>query len=218
MAIALERLRGAGTDVPINLLPAEVQADQRMRRLFNGALVAVGLILVLLLGITVMQRKAVSDAKHDLATQQARAAQLQKQVGSLQSFGDMEARIISTRRTLATALLGDVAWTRFMTDLSKTIPSDSWVVSLSMNATPSKAPDGNISYGTAQYTGYVTTFPGLAGWLTAMAKLAGLHFVYLSNGTKTKVGSTDVVSFSANANLTPSILSGRCQTETAPCP
>jgi hypothetical protein len=39
--------------------------------------------------------------------------------------------------------------------------------------------------------------------------------VYLSNGSK---GPGGVVSFSATANVTPSILSGRCQTETAPCP
>jgi Tfp pilus assembly protein PilN len=215
MAVALDRLRGGSVDVPINLLPAEVRADQRMRKLFNGALFAAGVVVLLLLAITALQRKAVSDAKHDLAVQTARATQLQGQVGSLSSFGAMEARILSTRHSLATALVGDVAWTRFMTDLSRTIPNDSWVSSLSLNAVPGTAADGVLSYGTAQYSGSVASFPGLSGWLTAMAKLNGLHFVYLGSGTK---GAGGIVTFSANANLTPAILSGRCQTETAPCP
>jgi Tfp pilus assembly protein PilN len=127
----------------------------------------------------------------------------------------MEQQIITTRRTLAAALLGDVAWTKFMTDLSQTIPGDSWVSSLSLSATPGTAADGTTSYGTAQYSGSVTSFPGLAGWLTSMSHLSGLHFVYLGNGTK---GQNGVVTFSATANLTPSILSERCQTETSPCP
>jgi hypothetical protein len=84
MAIALERLRGGSADVPINLLPAEVQADQRMRRFFNGAVLGAGVILLILLSLTILQRKAVSDAKHDLAIETAHAARLQTQVGSLQ--------------------------------------------------------------------------------------------------------------------------------------
>jgi Tfp pilus assembly protein PilN len=215
MAIALERLRGGGVDVPINLLPAEVRADQRMRRILNGALGAAGLILLILITLTIMQRMAVSNAKQDLATATAQATQLQTQVTALQPYGVMEQRLLSTRRTLAAALLGDVAWTKFMTDLSQAMPNDSWVTSVSLSAVPGASQDGSQTYGTATYAGNVTTFPGLAGWLQSMAKLKGLNFVYLSNGSK---GAGGVVTFSANANITPSILSGRCQTETAPCP
>src|SRR5260370_4707998 len=98
MAIALERLRGAGVEVPINLLPSEVLADQRLRRVFNGALVGAALIILLLLSLTIMQRRAVNGAKHDLAVETAHAAQLQTEVGSLQSSGQMETKILSTRR------------------------------------------------------------------------------------------------------------------------
>ena len=122
MAIALDRLRGGGVDVPINLLPAEVRADQRLRRVFNGALGAAALILLILIGMTVMQHRAVSSAKHDLAVETAHATQLQGEVSSLQTYGQMEAQILTTRKTLAAALVGDVAWTKFMTDLSSAIP------------------------------------------------------------------------------------------------
>ena len=216
MAIALDRLRGGGVDVPINLLPAEIRADQRLRRLLNGALGAAALIVVLLIALTVMQRLAVSHAKRDLAAATAEATRLQGEVTALAPYGQMELRLRSTRQSLAAALLGDVAWTRFMTDLSQTIPGDSWTTNLTLTAVLGTSQDGSQTYGTASYGGKVTSFPGLAGWLQSMAKLKGLNFVYLSSGSKE--GNTGVVTFSANANITPSMLSGRCQTETAPCP
>jgi Tfp pilus assembly protein PilN len=215
MAITLERLRGGSVNVPINLLPSEVRADQRMRRVFNGVAVLAGIIVLVLVIVSVMQHRAVNSAKHDLAVETEHANQLTTQVTALAPYGQMEAQVLSTRRTLAAALLGDVQWTKFMTQLSDAIPSDSWIENVALTAQPGTTPDGAVSYGTATYNGKVTSFPGLAGWLSAMAKVSGLHFVYLGNGTKDASG---VVSFSATANITPSILSGRCQTETAPCP
>ena len=57
-------------------------------------------------------------------------------------------------------------------------------------------------------------FPGLANWLETMEEIEGLRFVYLSNGSRTDAD----VSFSATANLTEAMLSGRCQQEESPCP
>ena len=215
MAIALERLRGGGVDVPINLLPSEVRADQRLRRVLSGAIGFAGLVLLILITLTVMQRLAVNSAKRDLAAATAEATRLQGEVTALAPYGQMEQRLLSTRQSLKTALVGDVAWTKFMSDLSQAMPGDAWVTSLTLNAVPGTSQDGSQTYGSATYAGSVTSFPGLAGWLQSMAKVKGLNFVYLSNGTK---GAGGVVTFSANANITPSMLSGRCQTETAPCP
>jgi hypothetical protein len=87
-----------------------------------------------------------------------------------------------------------------------------------MSAQAGQTPEGDPSLGTAKYTGFVKSFPGLSGWLTRMEALEGLKFVYLNSGTKQAVGGTQVVSFTADANLTPSMQSGRCQGENAPCP
>lgn len=220
MATAAARLGlgGAHVDVPINLLPSDIRAAHRLRRVFNGVLGTAGLIVVILATLTFFQHRALNQAKHELADQKARAAQLTTQVTALAPFGAMETQLLATRRALASSLFGDVAWSRFMTDLSRTIPSDSWVTSVSMSAKPGVSPAGVPSLGTAKYSGSVKTFPGLAGWLTSMQKLSGLNFVYLNSGSKQTVGTTSVVSFSAQADLTPQMLSGRCQTENSPCP
>lgn len=219
MAIAVGRLgRGHRDDVPINLLPAEIRAGHRMRRVFVGMLIGVGALVVGLGGYTVVQRQAISSAQADLRLQRAEAARLRSQVGSLRQFGEMQARIDATRGTLAVALRGDVAWTRFLNDLAVTVPSDSWLVTLNVSANAGQTPEGEAALGQAKYTGFVTTFPGLSGWLTRMSELEGLRFVYLNSGTKQDLNGAKVVSFSADAYLTEVMLSGRCQTESAQCP
>jgi hypothetical protein len=130
----------------------------------------------------------------------------------------MQTTINRSRQTLATALTGDVSWSRFLDDLDTVIPSDSWLTSVTLSAKPGETPIGERSLGTATYQGYVMTFPGLSGWLNTMTDLDGLRFVYLANGNKQLLEGQTVVSFSASAHLTESMLSHRCEKEGVPCP
>jgi Tfp pilus assembly protein PilN len=206
------------TDVPINLLPPQVRSRQHVRRVFGtAALGAIGLV-VLLMGITAMQRLQISSARRTLQTQRAEAVALRAQVGNLQQYEVLQASVTSSRTLLGTALSGDVAFSRFLDDLDTAMPGDSWLTSLTLSAKPNAATGGVGASGTAQYGGYVTSFPGLSGWLDTMSRLKGLRFVYLSNGSKQDVGGRKVVSFSASANLTEQMLSHRCQGESTPCP
>lgn len=219
MAVIVARLgRGGRVEVPINLLPVEIRARQRMRRIFVGVLVVAGALVLGLATTTVLQRRTISSAQSDLRAARAEAARLRSEVASLRQFGDMQARIDLSRATLGAALVGDVAWTRFLSDLAVTIPGDSWLTSLSMAAAPGQTPLGEESLGTVTYSGFVTTFPGLSGWLTRMDNLEGLRFVYLGSGSKQGGEGGGTVAFSATAHLTSSMLSGRCQGANAPCP
>jgi Tfp pilus assembly protein PilN len=203
-------------DVPINLLPQEVVGEQQTKRYFGYATV-VGIALVfVLIAITVAQRISIHSAQNSLNQTQAQITTLQGQVGALAQFGQLKQTVDAKRQTLATALTGDISWTRFLDDLDHRMPGDSSLSTLTLTAQSGTTPDGQISYGTVQYNGTVKDFPGLAGWLDTMAAGRGLHFVYLGSGTKSD--QNGVVTFTASANLTSVALSGRCQTETAPCP
>jgi len=203
-------------EVPINLLPREVVGEQRTKKYFGYATVgALGLVLLLVL-LSVLQHFKISSEQNTLKQSQARVTTLQGQVGALAPYDQLKRSVEARRATLATALLGDVSWTRFLDDLDHRTPSDSSLQSLSMAAATATTPDGQVSYGTIQYGGKVVDFPGLAGWLDTMSGSKSLHFVYLGTGSRNDTKTP--VSFTATANLTAASLSGRCQTETAPCP
>jgi Tfp pilus assembly protein PilN len=203
-------------DVSINLLPSDIKTKQTTEQRFRIAVgVAIGLLVILAI-VTVFVRLQISSANRQLRDEQAKAADLRTQVAALHEYEEMENSILGAKTSLAAALAGDISWTRFLDDLDTHIPGDSWLTSISVSAAPGTTALGAPSFGTAQYSGTVTSMPGLANWLDTMAGIKGLNFVYLGSGSKEE--NTGNVTFSATANLNDSMLSLRCQGEGSQCP
>lgn len=206
------------SEVPINLLPPQVRAEQRARRAFRWAVIGAITVGVVLLTVTVLQRLQIAGENSTLQAQRAEAARVQERVDALRQFEVLQLSVGETRRVLGTALANDLAWSSFLDELDTTFPGDAWVTNVTFSAKPGQTPTGESSLGTVQYQGYVMSFPGLSGWIDTMEKTEGMRFVYLSNGAKQDLGGSKVVSFTASAHITESMLSGRCQKEGAPCP
>lgn len=210
------------SDVQINLLPPQIRAQRKLQRAYRlalGAAIAVGVILLV---VAVLQRLQIADEQRTLRDEQAKAASLTAKVGELNQFDALNTSAAEARQFLSVAMQNDVSWSRFLDDLDTVFPGDSWIGSLNMTAKPGQTELGDASFGTVSFQGSVTSMPGLANWLDTMERLDGLRFVYLSNGNKQSAGAEaagpQIVSFSANAHITESLLSGRCQKEGAPCP
>lgn len=206
-------------DVEINLLPSEIRTEQAGKRIFNIA-AAVAIALLVIVGLlTVNVRMKIASAQGTLRASQAQATELRGKVASLHEFEELKASIDSNRSILATALAGDVSWTRFLDNLDTYLPGDSWLTNVTVSAQPGSTPQGEAALGTVQFGAKVTSMRGLANWLDTMAAIKGLRFVYLSNGSKSKDDNGhDIVDFSASAFINDAMLSGRCLTENAPCP
>ncbi|MGH2759380.1 MAG: PilN domain-containing protein [Actinomycetota bacterium] len=205
-------------EVGVNLLPPQIRSEQRKQRTYRTVVIGVVVFGVLLLAVTAVQRLQISGKENTLREQRAQAASLQGRVEELREFESMQNTIDENRKILSTALRNDVSWARFLDDLDTSIPADAWVTGLTLNAKADQTPMGDSSLGTAQYQGYVLSFPGLSGWMNKMEDLDGLQFVYLSTGNKVDLAGRKVVNFTATAHLTQSMLSGRCQQEGAQCP
>jgi Tfp pilus assembly protein PilN len=203
-------------DVSINLLPSDITTKQTTEQRFRIAVgCAIGLLVVLGI-ITVFIRLQIGSAERHLRDEQAKAADLRTQVAALHEYQEMKDTIDGAKTVLAGVLLNDVSWTRFLDDLDTHIPDDSWLTSINVSAAPGTTPLGDPSLGTVQYSGNVKSMPGLANWLDTMSGIKGLQFVYLGSGSKGKADG--VVTFSASAHLTSSMLSQRCQGEGSQCP
>ena len=205
-------------EVAVNLLPPQIRSEQRKQRTYRMVVTGVVVFGVLLLAVTAIQRLQISSREDTLREQRAQAASLKSQVDELKEFDDLQTTIDQNRKILSTALINDVAWSRFLDDIDQNIPSDAWVTGLNLSAKTGQTPLGDNSFGTVEYQGFVMSFPGLSGWMNKMEDLEGQQFVYLSTGNKVDLAGQKVVSFTANSHLTPSMLSGRCQQEGAQCP
>src|SRR5918999_3820594 len=119
----------------INLLPREVAVRRRQRQQTVG-LVGIGIVFILLLALVWFFRQGQLRNEEERREQaEARVQTLEARVAALREFALLDQTVKQKEQTLATAMTGDVAWSRLLIELSMIIPGDSWLTSLTAAAT-----------------------------------------------------------------------------------
>ncbi|TML41738.1 MAG: type IV pilus assembly protein PilM [Actinobacteria bacterium] len=175
----------------ISLLPSEVAVvrEERRQATLVGALVAV--LAVILVGLWAARGSQVSDQRHKAEAAEAKQASLQRQVGSLQGVTKLDGDISQREQGVRSVLSNDVAWTRFITDVASVMPSDVWMTSF-------QGTSGSPAKVIFNLNGFDHT--STARWLLRIGDLSSVTGLWVPSSTK----STNLVTFSSNANLTPS--------------
>lgn len=198
----------------INLLPQEVVVRRRQRRQTVG-LAAVAVVFILLLAVVWFLRQGQLRGYEDqLAEAEARVQTLEAQVAQLQNFAELDRVVKQKEATLASAMSGDVAWSRLLIELSMIIPGDAWLTSFNGSAgtgTQPVAATTSPSTGTLTFSAITFDFPGVARWLTRLQELESLQNIWVPSATKSEIATREVVNFSSTTDLTDKALSGRYQ-------
>ncbi|HEY0486274.1 MAG TPA: PilN domain-containing protein [Mycobacteriales bacterium] len=197
----------------VNLLPPEIIEASRLRtiQLSMGAAVAAALVVVGGLWFVADQQAQAEQTNLDAAS--ATQATVGRQVRELAPVAQVYAQVDQRRALLQTALGGDVEWSRYLTDLSLTVPDNVWLTS--MNVTPdagSAATTGTASAGaiaTITFAGTALQHDDVALWLESLAKQKGYTSAYFNSSTEATVGGTKVVNFTSTVSVTRDALSGR---------
>ena len=200
----------------INLLPEEVIIRRRVRRqttyLGFGAVVFILLLAV----VWFIRQGQLHDQQDQLAVLDAEAATLQAKVTHLQEFATLEQTVKQKEATLATAMAGDVAWSRLMIELSMIIPGDSWLTALSGSSAaaapaPAAAAGAAPALGNLNFSVVTFDFPGVAKWITRLQELKSLQNIWVPSASKAKIGERDVVNYGSTADLSQDAASKRYQ-------
>ncbi|GAC1425342.1 MAG: hypothetical protein NVSMB57_16850 [Actinomycetota bacterium] len=120
----------------INLLPPELAARRRTRRQTGLLAAGGGVLLVLLAIIYLIFNAQLSAERQKVADQQARNAQIRRQVDALQRFEGKQMELQNKQATLSALSRNEVLWSSVLQDLSIAVPSDSWLTSLTGAVTP----------------------------------------------------------------------------------
>jgi Tfp pilus assembly protein PilN len=204
----------------INLLPPEFGKRRAARRI-TSILVVVGIVYVVFLGIFwVLRNTQLNAARDDLARARNEADALQAEVSALREFADLKALVDAKEKTLATAMVSDVHWSRILVELSMVVPNDSWLTSFAGTATPPQAaaPPGTAptptapgTLGTISFGAVTFDFPGVASWLTRLTNDRSLQNIWVPNATKGQIGARNVVNFQSTSDLSSGAASNRYQ-------
>jgi len=209
--------------VRINLLPPEIYERQRVRRR-TAAVVAVGVIVLAAVGaFYFLQMLRLNEVEDDIAAQEAENAQLRAQIGELQEIDALQQEIEATRTVLNSLLVDRVLWSGVLRDVSLVIPGQAWLSGLNgqvgapgaagtaptTTTTPGQAAQPGALVGQISFDGFAFTHRDVALWLSRLEDVRGFVNPWLSNSTKTDIGTQEAVQFNSSVDLSEQALARR---------
>lgn len=203
----------------VNLLPPEI-AENKAFRVMQLRLAAVVVVALAIVGLVYMQvAGGESSARNRLDAAQSQSTSLQHQISKLSNVTATAKQLEAAQGALAKAMGAEVRWSRYLNDLSITLPSNVWVTNVTVTETAAPAGStaaaaatagkGTSSLGSLSIQGKALSFNDVAVWLETLAKEKGYTDVWLTQGATEKIGDQEVVDFTSTVGFTPQVLSQR---------
>lgn len=159
----------------VNLLPPEIQAAQRQRRLAGVvALAGIG-VIGLILVFYVLQLGKVSAIRSDIEDQKQTNQSLQSQIQALQEFEELRARAQAKQELLNEVYANEISFSGLLMDMSRVIPSSAALTSMTATAQePAPTPGGStLLTGRIDVAGLALDYETIASWLTRLERVRG---------------------------------------------
>lgn len=213
----------------VDLLPPELAARRRDRRLIVWTAMAVAAFVGVLAGIYAVQVAALQDATAARDAIASRVATREERVAALAPYAELAARLEARDAVLQTAMAPEVSWSRLLTDVAQALPRDASLQTLAATtgdaagagaAQPAPAADGaaaggaetaEAAIGRIDVTGYSTAevSPGVRSVVERLPGVRGLVDPYLSTATATDLHGAPVTTFTLAAELDDGVRSHR---------
>jgi Tfp pilus assembly protein PilN len=198
----------------VNLLPPEI-AQRAQARKAQVAMVATGLAAVAVVGVMYTQQTAkVAQANEGKQAAAAKNVALRGQLNDLQNVQEIRTQVDQANATLVSAMANEVTWSRYLHDLTLTIPEAVWVTNFTATVNGPNANGGangvlDAGLGTVTVTGKAFTHDDVAAWLESLGKEKGYVNPYFTQADEEMIGTRKVVGFNTTSNLSPAALSNR---------
>ena len=141
----------------VNLLPPDILQGQRYRRV-TGLVVLAGLAIIgLIILFYLLQVGRLASVNSDIDAQQATNAQLNTEITDLSKYENLQAEAQQQQQLLNDAYAGEVSYSGLMMDMSRVIPSDSFLSALSVTTPGATASTTTTPTTTTQFIGSMTS-------------------------------------------------------------
>jgi Tfp pilus assembly protein PilN len=159
----------------VNLLPPDILAAQRQRRLAGVvALAGIG-VIGLILVFYVIQLGNLSGVQSDIEAQQQSNQSLQSEIDSLREFEELRARAQAKQELLDSVFANEVSFSGLLMDVSRVIPSTAAFTAMSSSTqVPTPTVGGTtLLIGRIDIGGLALDYDTIASWLTRLERVRG---------------------------------------------
>jgi Tfp pilus assembly protein PilN len=174
----------------VNLLPSEIKKGQETRRRFTLFLLAGIAIVLLVLAFWFIQSMRLGDVQSQIDAQNQRNAAIQQDINGLQQYEQLQTEAQQQEQLLATAYAGEVSYSAMLLDVSKVIPSDTYLTNFASTLQPPGSSSSSTTttttttfVGTMTFSGETLHFDSLSTWLNQLESVQGWANPWTSNVT-----------------------------------
>ena len=192
----------------VNLLPPEILAAQRQRRLAGVvALAGVGLIGLILV-FYVLQLGKVGGIRSDIDQQKQTNQGLQTEIQKLREFEQLRARAQAKQKLLNDVFANEISFSGLLMDVSRVIPSTAALTSMSATSQePAPTTGGStLLTGRIDIAGLALDYDTIASWLTRLERVRGWVNPWVTSIADPETGP---ITYSSGVDLTTAALTER---------
>lgn len=192
----------------VNLLPPEIQAAQRQRRM-AGVVVLAGVgVIGLILVFYVLQVGNLGGVRSDIEEQQQTNASLQRDIDRLREFDELRARAQAKQELLNTVFANEISFSGLLMDVSRVIPTNAALTSMTA-ATQDPTPTtggSTLLLGRIDVGGLALDYDTLASWLTRLERVRGWVNPWITSIADPEAGP---ITYTSGVDLTGAVVTDR---------
>jgi Tfp pilus assembly protein PilN len=192
----------------VNLLPPDILAAQRQRRM-AGVVVLAGIgVIGLILVFYVLQLGKLSGVRSDIEQVQQTNASLQRDIESLREFEELRARAQAKQELLNSVYANEISFSGLLMDVSRVIPSTSALTALTAAAqepTPSVG-GSTLLLGRIDVAGLALDYETIASWLNRIERVRGWVNPWVTSIADLEGGP---ITYSSGVDLTEAVVTIR---------
>jgi Tfp pilus assembly protein PilN len=192
----------------VNLLPPDILAAQRQRRLAGVvALAGIG-VIGLILVFYVLQLGKLSGIRSDIEQQQQSNRSLQSDIDALREFEELRARAQAKQELLSSVFANEISFSGLLMDVSRVIPSTAALTTMSASAQePAPTAGGpTLLTGRIDITGLALDYDTIASWLTRLERVRGWVNPWVTSIADLETGP---ITYSSGVDLTAAVVTRR---------
>lgn len=198
----------------VNLLPSEIKKGQETRRRFTLFVLAGIALVLVIIAFWFVQSMRVRDVQEQVDAQNQQNQTIQQEINGLQQYEQLQTEAQQQQDLLSSAYAGEVSYSGMLVDISKVIPSDTYLTNFastlqppgSSAATPSTATTTFV--GNMSFSGETLHFDSMSTWLNRLGEVQGWANPWVSN-VASDSGVAGAYNYDTTVDLTQDALTER---------
>ncbi|HEX4941230.1 MAG TPA: hypothetical protein VFW51_01760 [Actinomycetota bacterium] len=194
----------------VNLLPPDILAAQRQRRMAGVVALAGAGVIGLIFVFYVLQLGSLGSVEEDIERAEQNNAGLQRDIEALQPFEEIRSQAQAKQDLLDQVYANEISFSGILMDVSRVIPSDAALTSFSATSQEPTATTGGSTLltGRIDVAGLAIDYDTIASWLMRLERIRGWVNPWVTSIADPETGP---ITYASGVDLTTAVVTERGQ-------